>query len=249
MPGRRDGHQSHTGRRRRAPQRLPREQRERPVLRYEDVLHAVVVGSGSLEPLDIPPVVEADLLARYDGHPHVGHAFADPAHLSVVHREEPCRDVFRMACPRAETPRPAQRVAAVHRAALPIGEELATHRHPVLVCGEHLRESFVGQIRRRRERRRQVRDTDPSEGAVLPRHFDPGFDHLAERRFDSPGLDGIERRHQTAGPHRLDDLRREGACPFGLRGLGLHEFAHAPCESYNPVIGFDSRRHVLTLTT
>ena len=70
----------------------------------------------------------------------------------------------------------------------------------------------------------------------------------AERRLDSPGLDGIERRHQPAGPHRLDDLRREGACPFGLRGLGLHELAHAPCESDNPVSRFDSRRHVLTLT-
>ena len=107
--------------------------------------------------------MKAISVARHEGHQHVGNALADPAHLAVVHRDEAGGDVRRVAGAGAEVPRPGQPVAAVDDDALAVGEELAAHRDVVVVGGEHLREALVGQIGRRGERRRQVRDADPAE--------------------------------------------------------------------------------------
>ena len=111
------------------------------------------------------------------------------------------------------------------------------------MLGEHFGETFVRQIGRGGERRRKIRDTDPAERAVLPSHFDPGLDHLRERRFNTACRDGVERRHQPTSPHLVDDRRGESAHPLGLAGLGPHEFAHPTGQPDNPVGRFDYRRH------
>ena len=176
-----DGHQAHAGRRRRAALRFTGEQRKSPVLRHEHVHGVVIVGASSLEPLYIPAVGEGDVVALHDRHLHVGKTLADPAHLAVVHRHESGRDVLRMSGTRAEAPRPAQPVATVNGLALAVRKELTTHRDPVVVSGEHLGETFIGEIRRSGECRWQVRDPDPTERTVLPGHFDPRLDHLGKR--------------------------------------------------------------------
>ena len=108
---------------------------------------------------------------------------------------------------------------------------------------EHFGETVVGQIRSGGERRRNIRDADPAERAVLPSHFDPGLDHLRERRFNTACRDGVERRHQPTGPHLVDDGRGKSAHPLRLGGLGPHEFAHPTGQPDNPVSGFGNRRH------
>ena len=132
----------------------------------------------------------ASLERIHHGDLHVRNTFADPTHLAVVHREEPRRDVLGMAGARAEAPGPAQPVSAVDDGALPVGEELPAHGDVVVVGGEYLGETLVGQIGGRGESRRQVSDPDPAERAVLPSHFDPCLDHLRERRLDAGGLAG-----------------------------------------------------------
>ena len=58
---------------------------------------------------------------------------------------------------------PLNQITAIDGGPLPVGEELAAHRDAVVVRGEHLGETLVGQIRRGGERRRQVGDADPAE--------------------------------------------------------------------------------------
>lgn len=243
VPGRGDGHQAHPGGRRRSPVRPPGEQFERAACRDEHVGGAVVVGPGSLEPLDIPAVVEADLGAGNDGDPHLGETFTDPAHLAVVHRQESGGNVVRVPDSRTEVPRPGDGVAAVDGGSLSVGKELTAHGDAVVVGGEHLGEALVRQVCGGGEGRRQIGDPHPAERPVLPSHFDPGLDHLGERRLDAAGGDGVERRHQPAGPHLVDDRRSQGAHAFGFGGLGSHQLAHAARERDDPVFGVGDRRH------
>ena len=175
----------------------------------------------------MPAVGEGDLLARQKPHPHVGDALGHPAHLAVVHRQKTRGDVGRVAGAGAETPRAGQPVAAVDRRALAVGKVLAADGDAVVVGGEHLRETLIGKIARGGERRRQVGDADPAERAVLPSHFDPGLDHLGERRLDAAGRRRVEGGHQATGPHLVHDRRRERAQSLGFRRLGAHQFAHA----------------------
>ena len=219
VTGRGHRHHPHPGGGRTPPRRFTSEQRERPALRNEDIVDGVVVGAGAFQPLNVPAVFEHHLLARDDRDLHVGDSLTGPAHLAVHHRQEPRRDVLRMAGARTETPRSGQPVTTVDGNALSVREELAAHRDPVRSGAEHLGEPVIGQVGRGGERRGQIGDPDPPERAVLPGHFDPCFDHLGERRFDPAGGAGIERRHQARRPHGLDDVGRQRAGTLGVGRL------------------------------
>ena len=46
-----------------------------------------------------------------------------------------------------------------------------------------------------------------------------------------PAAHRVERGHQPAGPHLVDDRRRERAQPLGFGGLGAHQVAHPARQS------------------
>ena len=193
MAGRGHRHHAHPASRGASPAWLGGEQCEGAVLGHEHVLDAVVIGPGALESLHVPAVLEGDLVSRDHRDCHFREPFTGPAHLAVVHREESGADVLGVAGAGAEAPRAGDPVAAGHRRALAVGEELSAHRDVVVVRGEHLGEALVGQVRRGGERRRQIGDADPAERAVLGRHLDPSLDHLGEGRFGAAGFDRVER--------------------------------------------------------
>ena len=118
------------------------------MLGYEHVLDAVVIGTGALESLHVPAVLEGDLVARDHRHCHLRETLTGPTHLAVIHREEPGADVLGVAGAGAEAPRARDSVAAGDGHTLSVGEELPAHRDVIVVGGEHLGETFVGQIRR-----------------------------------------------------------------------------------------------------
>ncbi len=148
MTSGRHRHHAHPAGRRAAPAWLGGEQCEGAVLGNEYIFDAVVIGPGALESLHMPAVLEGDLLARDHRHRHLREPFTGPAHLAVVHREEAGADVLGVAGAGAEAPRSGDPVAAGHGSALAVGEELSAHRDAVVVGGEHLSETLVGQIRR-----------------------------------------------------------------------------------------------------
>src|SRR6476646_9675007 len=134
-----------------------------------------------------------------------------------------------MSGTRAEAPRSAQAVATIDRLTLTVRKELTARCDPVVVCGEHLGETFVGEVRPGGECRWQVRDADPAERTILPGHFDPRLDHLGERGLDTARRYGVERRHQTARPHLVDDGRCQCPQPLRLGSLCTHQVAHPTC--------------------
>ncbi len=186
----------------------------------------------------MPSVGEGDLLARQKRHAHVGNALGHPAHLAVVHRQKTRGDVGRVAGAGAETPRAGQPVAAVDRRPLAVGKVLAADGDVVVIGREHLREAPIGKVARGSERRGQIGDPDPAERSILPSHFDPGLDHLGERRFDAAGRRRVEGGHQATGPHLVHDRRRERAQSLGFHRLGAHQFAHATSSVYDAVLYF-----------
>ena len=96
--------------------------------RDEEIRHVVVIGARALEPLDVPPVGEGDLLVGDDRHEERWDPIRAELHLSVHRRDEPGRHVLGVGGARAEVPGSGQVVATLDRGAKPIGEELATHR-------------------------------------------------------------------------------------------------------------------------
>ena len=201
------------------------EQLEGAPLGHEEVGDVVVVAARPLQPLDVPAVGEDDLVAGDHRHQQRGDPVVADHQLAVHRGHEAGGHVLGMPGAGAELPGPGDPVAAVDRLAQAVREELAAHRHQVVVGGEHLGEPVVGEVGGTGRRRGEVGDADPAERAVLPGQLDPRLDHLGERRLGAAGLGGVEPLQEAGLPQGLDGAGRQRAPSLARRGLLGDELA------------------------
>ena len=200
----------------------PVEQPEAPMVGHEEIDDIVVVGTGSLESLDVPSIGEHDLVARDDCGHESDLAVCVDTELPVDDRQESGTHELGMSRPRTEVPRTGDHVATLDPDALAVGSELAAHGDP-RTRSEGLGEPGVGQVGGNGSRGGKVGDADPAERSVEPGHALPQVEQLAEARLGTACGTRIGEGHQPGRPHRIDHLVGERATLLDDLGLIEHE--------------------------